>query len=104
MEIRNFKLINHETVKANFNIYIPQYDLYLNKMLLIKTSKGKFVSAPSEKYEKDGETKYFPYWGFGKDSNKRFQEAVMTLLKPLIAEIEEPQVMQQENDSDELPF
>ena len=72
MEIRNFRPVNHATIKANFNVYIEKWDLYLNKMVLLQTSKGKFVSSPSDRYEKDGETKYFPYYAFGKDSNKKF--------------------------------
>jgi hypothetical protein len=109
MEIRNFKPVNHQSIKASFNVYIPQYDLYLNKMVLVSTSKGKFVSAPSEKYEKDGETKYFPYWSFGKDSNKKFQEAIMILLKPLMEKLEQPQkvpqeVPQENTYEDDLPF
>lgn len=107
MEIRNFRPVDHETIKANFNVYIKQWDLYLNKMVLLYTSNGKFVSSPSEKYEKDGETKYFPYFAFGKDSNKKFQEKIMELLKPYMESIvssmdDEPK--QQDYAQDDLPF
>jgi hypothetical protein len=104
MEIRNFKAVNHKTVKANFNIYIKSLGgLHLNKMVLMETSKGTFVSPPSQKYEKDGETNYFPYWGFDKEESKRFQEKVLVLLKPFLAATTESQPEPNSNDSD-LPF
>lgn len=111
MEIKNFKAVDHQTIKAKFNIYIEKWDLYLNKMILLYTANGKFVSAPSEKYEKDGETKYFPYYAFGKDSNKQFQAKVMELLKPYLAQLEVAQGEfskesgePQKEQFDELPF
>ena len=88
MEIRNFRAIKHKTVKANFNVYIPDFGLYLNKMKLISAKNGKFVCAPSESYEQDGETKYFAYYFFEKDKNKKFNEKVMELLKPFMSQIE----------------
>lgn len=114
MEIRNFRAVDHQTIKANFNIYIEKWDLYLNKMTLINTGTAKFVSSPSEKYEKDGETKYFPYFAFGKDSSKKFQEKVMELLKPHLEKLvnssddandqERHQPTQQDYAQDDLPF
>jgi hypothetical protein len=104
MEIKNFRAVDHKTVKANFNIYIKALGgLHLNKMVLMETAKGTFVSAPSQKYEKDGETKYFPYWGFDKEENKRFQEKVLELLKPFLAATPESQPEPTSYDSD-LPF
>ena len=106
MEIQNFRAVNHASIKANFNVYIKALGgLHLNKMMLVSTSKGMFVSAPSQKYEKDGETKYFPYWGFDKEENQRFQDKILELLKPFLATTPEPQNESgiPSNDSD-LPF
>lgn len=89
MEIHNFRVVNHKTIKASFNVYIPEFGLYLNKMKLFSTQNGKFVNAPSELYEKDGEKKYFPYYCFEKERNKKFNEKVMELLKPLMSQIKE---------------
>ena len=106
MEIRNFRPVKHDTIKANFNIYIEEWDLYLNKMVLLQTAKGKFVSSPSDRYEKDGETKYFPYYAFGKDSNKKFQDKVMDLIKVNIEEMEgvAPDVKHEREFAEDLPF
>lgn len=105
MEIKNFRAVNHPTIKANFNVYLEPWDLYLNKMVLIQTSKGTFVSAPSEKYEKGGETKYFPYFGFGKERNKTFQGKVLEALKPHLATTTTSQSEQgQESNDNDLPF
>lgn len=84
MEITNFRQVNHRTIKANFNVFIPEWNLYLNKMMLIETEKGRFISMPSEEYESEGKKKYFPYYTFGKDSNETFKKKVMQLIVPLL--------------------
>jgi hypothetical protein len=105
MEIRNFKKRDHKTIKASFNVFIPEWNLYLNKFLLVEAGNGKFISMPSESYEKDGEKKYFPYFCFGKESNEAFKNKIMELIKPLLKE-EEKESYTQSNCTydDDLPF
>jgi hypothetical protein len=108
IEIRNFRVVDHRTIKANFNIYVVELDLYLSKMTLMDTAKGKFVSPPSEKYEKDGATNYFPYWALGKDSSREFQDKIMGLLQPLLSPSahghQSGQGQQDYAANDDLPF
>lgn len=55
--IQNFKKVNHSTVKASFDIdFGPVKVRGFN--LIETTSHGRFISAPSEKYQKDGQPKF----------------------------------------------
>lgn len=105
MEIRDFKKKDHKTIKASFNVFIPEWNLFLNKLTLVKTEKCKFISMPSESYEKDGKKKYFPYFSFGKESNESFKNKIMELVMPLL-EAEEKKVWKEVDysNNDDLPF
>jgi len=85
MEIKYFRYVSHKTIKASFAVHIPEWSLTLNKMTLIETPNGTFVSPPSEKYEKDGETKYAPYFSFDKNAYKRFYESVLKKVNEYMA-------------------
>ena len=104
MEIINFRKVNHRTIKANFNVFIPKWNLYLNKMMLVETEKGKFISMPSELYEKNGEKKYFPYYSFSKEASEAFKEKVMLLVLPLLEQPTEKNPSIDNNSYDDLPF
>lgn len=70
-------------VVADFGIRIPEWDLTLYKLKLIKTINGHlFVSAPSYKYKnKEGNEQYGDYWRFGKETAERFQEKALSLVQ-----------------------
>jgi len=54
---------------------IPEWGLHLNGCSLIRArSGGRFISFPSKKYQKDGEDKYAPYFGFDRLVGERFQK------------------------------
>lgn len=54
------------------SFYIPEWGLYLNSCKYIRNKNGGFfIGFPSK--EKDD--KYFPYYLFDADKNKRFQES-----------------------------
>lgn len=55
--IQNFKKVAHDTVKASFDIDFGP--VKVRGFNLIETvSHGRFISAPSEKYQKDGQQKF----------------------------------------------
>ncbi len=77
--IQNFRKIDHATVKASFDI-----DFGAVKVVgfnLIETAVGgRFISPPSEKYQKDGQTKFKDIAIFADDLVKaQIQEDVKTL-------------------------
>jgi len=55
--IQNFKKVDHSTIKASFDIDFGP--VKVRGFNLIETfSHGRFISAPSEKYQKDGQQKF----------------------------------------------
>lgn len=105
MEITNFRTCNHNTIKANFSIYLPKWQLTLHKFKLIDSNGKRFVAPPQEPYEKDGEQKYAPYFFFDKDAHKRFYDKALELAKVELEKQEQPapQDDYQPQDQD-LPF
>ena len=55
--IQNFKKVDHSTIKASFDIDFGS--VKVRGFNLIETaSHGRFISPPSEKYQKDGQQKF----------------------------------------------
>lgn len=66
--IQNFRKVDHSTVKASFDIDFGA--VRVNGFNLIASNNGTFISEPSEKYEKDGQTKYKKIAEFADDMIK----------------------------------
>jgi len=78
-----FKSKDRESkIVAEFGVKIPEWDLTLTKLKLIRTLNGSlFVAGPSFKgKDKDGKETYKDYWYFGKDTGARFKETVLKLV------------------------
>jgi hypothetical protein len=55
--IQNFCKVDHTTVKASFDIDFGPVKVR-NFNLIETVSHGRFISEPSEKYQKDGQQKF----------------------------------------------
>ena len=55
--IQNFKKVDHSTIKASFDIDFGSVKVR-GFNLIETTSYGRFISAPAEKYQKDGQPKF----------------------------------------------
>lgn len=80
MEIQNVKEINKGAVVLSFSVYFREMGMTINDCLFMR-SKGKtWVTMPSRKYEKDNETKYYPYVFWDKDKKEKLDRAIMEKL------------------------
>ena len=110
MKVTNYTSINKDQLVAYFSLYIEQWGMYLNDCKLIRTKTGgMFVGFPNKKYEKDGETKYSPYFCFDKEVNERFQKAARAAIDEYVKQnaekpAEKPNDATPTLDDDECPF
>ena len=76
--IRNFRLVDHATVRAAFDVDFGP--VVVKGFQLVEANGGRFISEPSEKYTKDGETKFRRIVEFGDDLVKaRLGKAISQL-------------------------
>lgn len=79
-----FKNKNQEgKIHAEFGLRIPEWDMNLEKLKVVKTLNGhRFIAGPSYKFvDKEGKEQYKDYWRFGKETSRRFQEHVLKLVE-----------------------
>ena len=96
MKITNFKKINHEKVKASFDIEFAIGTIFNFSFICLPNGK-KFVAMPSTPYKKDNETKYKVYYYPPKGKEEDFQKKVLNLLEPFIKQ-------NPHTEEEELPF
>lgn len=101
--IQNFKKVDHQTVKASFDIDFGS--VKVRGFNLIETaSHGRFISPPSEKYQKDGQQKFKDIAIFTDDLVKA---QIHTDIKTLYASAPDPQPQASHTDyhsDDDIPF
>jgi hypothetical protein len=56
--------INKGSIMGVFSVIVDKWGIELYDLTLFRKNDRKWVNFPSKKYEKDGETKYFPYYRF----------------------------------------
>ena len=97
MKILNFKKIDHEKIKARFDIEFNVGTIF-NFQLIVAPPK-QFISYPHITYDVQGEKKRrYTYWPpKGKEAD--FQRKVLELLDPFIK-----QNAHSDDQSDDLPF
>jgi len=87
-----YKSRNEDTsIVATFGLRIPEWDLTLTEMKLIRGLNGNlFVAPPSREYKnRDGKKEYKDYWYFGKEMKQRFNDRVLTTIDTYIKKLEE---------------
>ena len=78
MEVLRYQSANSDSgsLVAWVDFRIPNWGLNLFDCRLMRGRNGGFfIAFPSKKYEKDGETKYAPYFWFDKEVTERFQKS-----------------------------
>lgn len=95
MKIVNFKKVDHQTIKANFDI---EFSIGTVKSFKLVNSNGKtFISMPSVPVDINGEKKYKRYYVPPEGKEEDFQRKVLTLLDPYIKQ-------NQHGEDQEHPF
>ena len=102
IEVKYYNRFSEGHCLGIVNIYLREWDLYLNGIRHLQSKNGgTFFGWPSKSYEKDGETKYAPYYLFGKEMNKKFQASLALAVEKYLAEA--PQAVEQPAQ-EEMPF
>ena len=94
---------------ASFSIIVPKWgNVFINRLKLFRKGEHFWIKFPEEKYNKDGEDKYFPYMGFvDRSFGDKFQELVLKAIEEYAKENALKEQQSQSNHSsndDELPF
>ena len=106
MEITKYREINKGSIKGSFDIKIVEWGgmLIRNSLHFVKEDK-EWISFPSQKYEKDGETKYYSYIDFEDVKNKKkFSDKICELIKRYEKKLPEPIPQNNRIVQDDLPF
>lgn len=92
MQILNYKPINKGVLVANFDLKVKKFgDLIIRKCVLFQKGSNRWFSFPTDRVEKDGETKYYPYIYFeDKKLKEAFNDKVMQALAEHGIKEEEP--------------
>lgn len=85
MEIINYTEINKNSLKAKFDVVIPEWGgLIIKEVLLFQKSPvEQWISLPGKSYKskKDGSTKVYPLIQFDKKVMEKIQIAIIAKLK-----------------------
>lgn len=60
MKFNKVQEVNKGSIKYRFDLEFENWGITIKKCSYFESPKGKGVLFPSEKYVKDGETKYYP--------------------------------------------
>jgi|GEM_PF-5750353 hypothetical protein len=82
IEIFNYRKIDKGAVLASFSIRLKKWnDFCIHGITHFGKDNTAWISFPSNKVEKEGETKYYPYCGFSdKDLNASFKGEILRAL------------------------
>jgi len=82
IEVTQYKQVGKGSLMGIFSVKMPKWgDFYIKKMCYFKDGGKRWVSFPSEVYEKDGQKKYSAYNGFTEPNVLRsFQEKCLAAL------------------------
>lgn len=82
MEIINYRKIEQGFLVASFDVIIPNWgNIIFKKCKLFNKNGHRWVSFPSNKFEKDGKTLYTPNVAFQeKQTHKKFEIKLIELI------------------------
>lgn len=83
IEIFNYRPIGKGSMVGSFSIRVKKWkDFCIHGLVLFDTGNKHWLTFPSNKVEKNGETKFYPYCGFSdKDLNESFKSEIMKYLQ-----------------------
>lgn len=78
IEIVKCKVINKGALIAEVSLHIPQWHMTIHKIMIFGDGQKRWLSMPSERYEDQGRTKYYPLIKFDSTAvNDRFRDSVL---------------------------
>ena len=108
MEIQDFKLLNNpnSAMKANFRVYIPQWDFNICLTYFEKDDGSSWFGYPQQQWTtNDGQKKYKWLAYFGEKAKEKFEVGVRSKLKEHLPAKTEAQIDKMTKyDNEELPF
>lgn len=106
LEISKVQMINKGHLLAKCDVRIPAWKFTIHNVSIFEKNGSRWVSMPSQQYEKDGQKKFFPHCRFDDmDILEKFQSEVKKLFETWI--LTNPQNEQAEpktQKQDDLPF
>lgn len=103
-----FKSLKKGCLLGFGSLYIEKWGIEIHNCSLNEKGANRWVSLPSQVYEKDGEKKYSPYITFqNKDHYKKFQELILEAFNKKLLEEETKQPLPEKmsiSDSEDIPF
>ncbi len=102
MKIQNVRQINSGALQLSFDCKIPAWgDALLCGCTLFEKGSQRWINAPCDKVEKDGETKYYARVRYeDKDKNDAFKKKILEALDKHLAE----QGGEEASPDEDLPF
>lgn len=87
IEVFNYREVNKGYIKASFSIRLKKWnDFCIYGLTFFEKENTKWINFPSNKVEKDGKIKHFPYLGFSsKEVNESFKNEILKTLESYIA-------------------
>ena len=86
IDITNINVLNKGNILATCTVHIRPWKLKINEVIVFQKGQNRWISLPSRKFDKDGETKYFPLMEFDDNgADKRFRDQIMTAIDAYIS-------------------
>lgn len=106
LEISKVQMINKGHLVAKCDVRIPTWKFTIHGVTIFEKNGSRWVSMPSQQYEKDGQKKFFPHCRFDDmDILEKFQAEVKKLFEAwLSTNAQIPKVEEKIYKQDELPF
>lgn len=107
IEVLKYKEINKGAMLCSLSVFVEKMGIEINDIIIFQKNGRRWANMPSRQYEKDGETKYFPYLRFReRDHQNAFSDQVVRAMEDYCmkqASIQqEPPIPQQPEE--EVPF
>ncbi len=104
MEIKNYHPMDSGALRGIFDLTIPKWaNVTIKGMKIFQKGNQRWTAFPSDRVEKDGETKYYPRLFFeDPEMKKTFQSSLVEALDKHIASL--PEETPDEEIPEDMPF
>jgi len=103
IEILNYREVLKGSLLAMINIKVMKWGLILNKVGVFHKGNQKWISLPQEKFESNGETKYFPLVKFEEKAiEEQFKSSILNALDIFLKKNQKGN--EEKNEQMPLPF
>jgi len=104
IKILGYKEVNKGAILGSVSIQIEKWSLTINRITVFQKDNRRWISMPSESFEKDGEKKYFPLVKFDeREVMDRFSRHVLESLDEYLLKLNAQEPRRHE-EQEELPF